>query len=154
MRESPSTQGEPSTSASVCWISKFSLLLSHALNCHNFVQLLSLGQADCSGSPSQENTGQMVPSHVFQNGASLFQGYSLFLNLSALFLQMQVLIYASRTQYCSAALLIEFAMLGMSCPYWRLNSTSESRQQTPLWCNFCFSKCGWKIKSSGYNGLP
>jgi len=34
----------------------------------------SLGQADCSGSPSQENTGQMVPSHVFQNGTSLFQG--------------------------------------------------------------------------------
>ncbi|CAL4911996.1 unnamed protein product [Urochloa decumbens] len=26
------------------------------------------------GSPSQVNTGQMVPSHVFQNGASLFQG--------------------------------------------------------------------------------
>ncbi|PVH37028.1 hypothetical protein PAHAL_6G225000 [Panicum hallii] len=32
----------------------------------------SLGQAGCGGSPSQENTSQMVPSHVFQNGASLF----------------------------------------------------------------------------------
>lgn len=35
----------------------------------------SLGQVDCSGSPSQENSGQMVPSNVFQNGTSLFQGY-------------------------------------------------------------------------------
>lgn len=34
----------------------------------------SLGQTGCSGSPSPESTGQMVPSHVFQNGASLFQG--------------------------------------------------------------------------------
>jgi len=34
----------------------------------------SLGQVDCSGSPSQENSGQMVPSNVFQNGTSLFQG--------------------------------------------------------------------------------
>ncbi|KAL6630656.1 hypothetical protein ACP70R_028507 [Stipagrostis hirtigluma subsp. patula] len=34
----------------------------------------SLGQADHSGSPSQENSGHMVPSRVFQNGASMFQG--------------------------------------------------------------------------------
>jgi hypothetical protein len=35
----------------------------------------SHGQAGCSGSPPQENTGQMVPSSVFQNGTSLFQRY-------------------------------------------------------------------------------
>ncbi|GJN13976.1 hypothetical protein PR202_gb00742 [Eleusine coracana subsp. coracana] len=34
---------------------------------------LSLGEAGSSGS-SQENAGQMVPSSVFQNGTSLFQG--------------------------------------------------------------------------------
>ena len=58
----------------------------------------SLGQADCSGSPSQENAGQMVPSHVFQNETSLFQGYSFLCNLYVLFVLMQVLIYALRSQ--------------------------------------------------------
>ena len=42
MMESPSTQGEPSTSARVCGLCKFSLLLPHALSCHNSAQLLVL----------------------------------------------------------------------------------------------------------------
>ncbi|TVU44462.1 hypothetical protein EJB05_03905 [Eragrostis curvula] len=34
----------------------------------------SVAQEGCSGTTPQENSGQMVPSSVFQNGASLFQG--------------------------------------------------------------------------------
>jgi hypothetical protein len=131
MRESPSTQGEPSTSATVddscsadrvedsqlflsvpalnqaaSFLAHTASFLSQCLPVPGYVGLSeedqelvtlppasavdrlsvqnssvasagtnsSLGQADCSGSPSQENTGQMVPSHVFQNGTSLFQG--------------------------------------------------------------------------------
>jgi len=131
MRESPSTQGEPSTSARVddsnsadrvedsqlflnlpalnqaaSYLAQTASFLTQCLPVPGYVGLSeegqelvtlppalaagrlslqtssvdstgtnsSLGQADCSGSPSQENAGQMVPSHVFQNGTSLFQG--------------------------------------------------------------------------------
>ncbi|CAM0150864.1 unnamed protein product, partial [Urochloa decumbens] len=131
MRESPSTQGEPSTSATVddsysagrvedsqlflslpalnqaaSYLAQTASFLTQCLPVPGYVGLSeedqelvtlppasaagrhsvqtsspesagtnsSLSQADNGASPSQENTGQMVPSHVFQNGASLFQG--------------------------------------------------------------------------------
>ncbi|CAN6221246.1 unnamed protein product [Urochloa humidicola] len=131
MRESPSTQGEPSTSAAVddsysadrvedsqlfvslpalnqaaTYLAQTASFLTQCLPVPGYVGLSeesqelvtlppasaagrhsvqtssaesagtnsSLRQADSGGCPSQENTGQMVPSHVFQNGASLFQG--------------------------------------------------------------------------------
>ena len=53
-----------------------------------------------------------------------------------------------RLNTCSAALLIEFAMLGMSCLFWRLNST---------WCH-CNDAIFWhqffcEIKFNGCNSL-
>ena len=53
-----------------------------------------------------------------------------------------------RLNTCSAALLIEFAMLGMSCLFWRLNST---------WCH-CNDAVFWhqffcEIKFNGCNSL-